>query len=131
MSEMPLPRILVVDDEPAMRTVIRRVLSQRCHIVDFGDAREALSALAADPSGFSLLLTDVVMAPVDGCILGRLAREIAPHLPVLYMSGYMPSQLSRYGVIDERAFVAKPFSASTLRDAIDHAIAEQRQPTHA
>ncbi len=81
------PQILVVDDEPALRTVTSRMLSARGYrVATASGAATALAAVLERP--FDLVLTDMVMPDVRGPVLASQLRAAAPGLRVAYMSGY-------------------------------------------
>lgn len=81
-------RILVVDDdELSRRSVCARLISLGHQVATAKDGEEAL-ALLRGPEHFDLLLTDVVMAGIDGPVLAQAARELRPELKVLFSSGY-------------------------------------------
>ncbi|MGY0651083.1 ATP-binding protein [Luteimonas sp. A537] len=81
-------RVLVVEDDPAVRTISVAFLRAAGYAVDaVPDAGQALERLAGD-TGFALLFTDVMLGPgMDGKTLARSARELHPGLPVLLTSG--------------------------------------------
>ena len=84
-----LARILIVDDEPSVRRMLRRLLSEGGYrIVEAGDGAEALEIAIRDESGFDLVITDIKMPVMDGRELGRLLHATLPGLPVLYTSAY-------------------------------------------
>ncbi len=79
---------LAVDDEPSVLTALRRLLS-RCgfEIMVAGDSTVALDILAARSRQLDLLILDVAMPGMDGLELLARAREIAPDLPVVMLTG--------------------------------------------
>ena len=85
---------------------------------------EALSILSSRPTGFQLLLADVVMPQMSGLELGRRIAETCPVVKILYMTGYSAHPLvqtgSASGAID---ILRKPFTAEELlkriREALD------------
>jgi PAS domain S-box-containing protein len=80
-------RILVVEDEHALRVMVRRMLSAHGYdVLDAPDAEEGLRA--AEGQKLDLLLTDVGLPRTDGPGLARRLIERQPSLRVLYMSGY-------------------------------------------
>ena len=84
-----LARILVVDDEPSVRRMLKRLLSEQGYaVVEAGDGSEALEIVIRDESGLDLVITDVKMPVMSGKELGRLLKVTLPGLPVLYISAY-------------------------------------------
>lgn len=116
--------VLVVDDEVDILRVLERGLSQEGFEVR--TARSAESAIKAFPEMSprpDLLLTDVVMPGMSGPVLAERLREIAPELKVIFMSGYDNSQVVQQYVVNQGfSLIAKPFTASALREAIDSAL---------
>jgi PAS domain S-box-containing protein len=114
-------RILLVEDELAVRTVIATLLRRLGYTVTIAsNGNEALRLWQEASGAFDLLLTDTVMpGGLDGLELAQKVRAERPGLPVIVMSGYTDKILnsdvlktSGYG------FLAKPFEAHTLTDAI-------------
>lgn len=113
---MRAARILVVDDEPIVRSFIARLLEEQGYTVQVAvDGAEALHIAGADPVGFDLVISDVRMPRVDGWQLGRLMRERWPRLPMLYISGYDLEQNA-----PRAAFLRKPFDPSELLRRVAH-----------
>ncbi len=78
-------RILVVDDEEAVRTALQKVLEKEHYVVDC--ARSAAEAMErANASTFDLVITDIVMPGVDGLALVSHLREDNPDIKVIVMS---------------------------------------------
>jgi PAS domain S-box-containing protein len=109
-------RILVVEDEDAVRTLANRILARAGYSVTaVSRGRQAVELLGVDGEAFDLLLTDVVMPEMRGVELVRAAGRITPKLPILMMSGYSTPMLE-----EEREAIArvplleKPFSGSAL-----------------
>lgn len=116
-------RVLLVEDDRAVRTVLRRALERGGFVVT-----ESVDALAALPfvedPGFAIdvLVSDVMMPGMDGPELAARARAARPGLPVVLMSGYAePSQRAR-ATDPATSFLAKPFTAAALLAAIDAAL---------
>jgi two-component system, cell cycle sensor histidine kinase and response regulator CckA len=109
-------RILVVEDEPAVRALAVRVLSEAGYTaLPASSGREALDILAAGEA-VDAVLTDVVMPDMGGA---EHLRELDSALPILYMSGYTGTDVLRRG-FDERGvpFLQKPFSPVSLTTGI-------------
>src|SRR3954468_3563175 len=79
--------VLVVDDEPDMREVVRRILQRRGFLVlDAGLPGPAMDLARDHVETLDLLLTDVRMPAITGAELASQLRQLRPDLPVLYMS---------------------------------------------
>jgi two-component system cell cycle sensor histidine kinase/response regulator CckA len=111
--------VLVVEDEPGVRELIKRVLLRAGHqVVTVASPRAALAALKRQPA-FSLMLVDVVMPEMDGYDLVVEARKIAPRVPVVFMSAFAPD-LTRHSSRD--GFLAKPFTSESLASVVGEAL---------
>ena len=108
--------VLVVEDEPAMREVTRRILDRTgYHVVAVASGHEALDVLASQLEHFDVLLTDVIMPRMQGKELANKVRIIQPAARVVFMSGYTQGLLGAQGVLEpEVHLIEKPFSESTL-----------------
>lgn len=112
--------ILVVDDEPRIRSLVRNVLTRDGHdVVEAADGAEALTISQRSPEAIDLLLTDVVMPGMDGIELARQLSSRTPCVRVLYMSGkceidVVQEQIKRRGV----GFLRKPFDIEGLSLAV-------------
>jgi two-component system cell cycle sensor histidine kinase/response regulator CckA len=119
--------LLVVEDEPAVRNVVERVLKRSGYrVLLAGTGEEALDLLAREKGAVALLVTDVVMPGMSGAELAGRARGLRPGLPVLFMSGYDDEVVSHHGVLNAGVeFIQKPFSpqvlASRVREVLDGA----------
>lgn len=103
-------RLLVVDDEPVVRSVVTRLLEGAGYTVLVAlNGAEALELMRSDPIGFDLVITDIRMPGIDGWQLGRRIRDQKPGLPILYMSGY-DQEYAEHGV----HILRKPFDADEL-----------------
>jgi PAS domain S-box-containing protein len=115
-------RILLVEDEDAVRRVARRALELHGYqIIDASDGSAALKL--ADENQFDLLLTDVMMPGMLGPALATEMRRLYPEMPVLFMSGHS-DEIVRDGLLDPATpFLPKPFTpaqlAQKVRDALD------------
>jgi PAS domain S-box-containing protein len=108
-------RVLVVDDEPAVRMLAAEVLEDEGHaVLQAGDGAAALRLLDAGP--VDLLLTDVGLpGGMNGRQLADAARQRQPGLPVLFITGYDGSAALRGGVLEDGTEVMiKPFNLNKL-----------------
>jgi len=111
--------LLLVEDDPQVRTALLRLLTDRgFDVVAVGGKVEALAFLDSQHAPIELMITDVVMPGGDGVSLAREARVRLPGLRVLFMSGY-----SEHAVLEDLQqpdthFMAKPFVGAELDAAL-------------
>lgn len=108
--------VLVVEDEPDLRDVIRELLEAHGYeTVQASDAAEALLLAERHHGPIHLLLTDVVMPGSNGRQLAERLVALRPETKVLYMSGYTDDRLLRCGVLEQGLrLVRKPFTPGDL-----------------
>src|SRR5207249_1875794 len=88
MTDSNRMSVLVVDDEPAIRTLVSRYLEDAAiDLTIAATGAEALEAAANIPN-LSLLITDVMMPELEGHELARQLRQRDPDLKVLYLTGH-------------------------------------------
>jgi two-component system cell cycle sensor histidine kinase/response regulator CckA len=110
--------ILLVEDEPMVRTVAERALTRHGYkVLTANNGEEALEIVDRGDE-IALLISDVVMPLMDGPTMVREARKSRPELPILFMSGYAEEQLRKSIDIDNVAFLPKPFSVQELAEAV-------------
>ncbi len=115
-------RVLVVDDEPDMLRVCRRILEDREYLVcTASDGPEALELLRREPVDVAVL--DLRLPSMDGREVMREALRLNPDTAVLMITAHATVdtavQAVRDGAFD---FIPKPFSASQLEVAVDRSI---------
>ena len=113
-------KILIVDDEQFVRTLLENVLARRGHeVVAVADAQQALATLA-DSSEFDLMLTDVVMPGMDGFDLLRRVRSAYPNIKVIVLTGFARKQsISDFLLYGADEYLSKPFQVHELVSAVD------------
>jgi PAS domain S-box-containing protein len=107
--------ILIVEDEPSVRSAMRRALEdQGYEVIEAGSGAEALVRLGEAPGGVHLVVCDLIMPQMSGGVLGATIRDRWPALPVLYVSGF-PGAEGDEGMMPSGApFLKKPFSPEAL-----------------
>ncbi|MFI6077357.1 PAS domain S-box protein [Actinoplanes sp. NPDC051343] len=112
--------ILLVEDEPALREVTRRLLARNgYHILEAQDPEDALRIAEHHPEPIHLLLTDVVMPRMLGKQVAEQAKRLSPQTKVLYMSGYAKPVLASQGSLEPGVtLLEKPFSEADLLDKV-------------
>jgi PAS domain S-box-containing protein len=116
--------VLAVEDEPALRDVLHRILAGAGHEVLIApDGPAALSLAAEYPGRIDVLLTDVVMPHMLGKDLADRFAAVSPGAAVLFMSGYARPALASQGTLDpEVPLVEKPFSKTQLLAAVQQCL---------
>ena len=104
--------VLVVEDEEAVRTLVRLTLEEQGYnVLTASTGMDALDLIRNHPSQLDLLITDMIMPGISGRELAENARKERPGLRVMYMSGYTDDALGRYGLQGTSdQFVQKPFT---------------------
>ncbi len=117
--------ILVVDDEPSVRAVTARALqSFGFEVLEAADGTEGVETYAANRHRIVCTLLDMTMPRMGGEEAFRAIREIDPGARVLLMSGFTEQDsLVRFAGLDLAGFVQKPYELSTLRSAVQAALA--------
>ncbi len=113
-------RILVVEDEPHIREMLAEMLEgHNFEVVTASNGEEALEWLRENNYQVDLIITDVVMPKMDGVELYRRLQREAPHLIIIFISGYAEHVLQKYG-FDEKSFriLKKPFTFRQLLEEI-------------
>lgn len=109
------PKILVVDDDPEMRTALETYLaSEGYFVMSTGDGPTALELMSREP-GFDLVLLDVVLPEMSGFEVLKLSQEKGISSPVLMMSGQGSHEnvLRGFG-LGAQDYIVKPFDAEDL-----------------
>jgi CheY-like chemotaxis protein len=109
-------RILVVEDEVAVRSLVRRVLERLGYrVLEAADGREGLRVLASQPVPFDLILSDVVMPGMSGPEFLEQCRVLSPRCRLALMSGYAADRLpAPVGGHQAFPFIEKPFEPAAL-----------------
>jgi len=124
---MPSERILVVDDEDSIREIVSSMLASanyKCR-----QAASALEALALLDSGeeFELMLSDLMMAGMDGIGLLERTKERYPDMPVVMVTAVHDISVAltaiRNGAYD---YLLKPFEREQLLNAVRRALENRR-----
>lgn len=107
--------ILVVDDEPAFRSLVAKTLEQDgYHVIEAGDGAEAVDA-AEKVKHVDLVVTDIRMPQMDGVELTNTIRRMLPYVPVVFITGH-PTDLRRF--VPNSCTLNKPFLREDLMKAV-------------
>lgn len=117
--------VLLVEDEPGVRALARRILARSGYtVLEASNGEEALQLAAQFDGSIDLMVTDCVMPGPSGPMLAEQLKMIRPAAKVLFMSGYTDHAATRHGLLRAGAiFLQKPFTpdglASCVRRALD------------
>jgi two-component system cell cycle sensor histidine kinase/response regulator CckA len=117
-------RILIVEDDPLVREMARRSLSEAGYEVIVAANGQMALDLASKASSLDAVLTDLAMPGIGGRELAGRLRESRPGLPVVFMSGYTDDVVLRRGLLESGVpFLEKPLSpvrlAQKMRQVLD------------
>jgi two-component system cell cycle sensor histidine kinase/response regulator CckA len=120
--------VLVVEDEPVVRSLARRALESAGYTVQMApNGAAAIEFLLAHPGEIDLILTDVVMPNMNGRQLSEHIARTHPELPVLFMTGYPGEDILQRGLIPVgTSYVQKPFTLAALAGAVRTKLDEAR-----
>ncbi len=119
-----MARILIIDDDPAMVSVISEICHERGHQTNsYNSGQKALENLATDAP--QLVITDMRMDKVGGLDVLRECREVLPQTPVIMITAYKNVETAieamKLGAYD---YISKPFKVDelqlTIQRALDH-----------
>ena len=117
---------LVVDDEPMVRQLVRRILEPEvCCVEDAEDGEKALRLIQERRVMIDVVLTDLVMPGIDGFDVVEVLAQHHPDLPVVCMTGYA-SRVDGKRLHPNTPLLAKPFTPEDMRATIAPLIATSR-----
>jgi CheY-like chemotaxis protein len=124
-----MARILVVDDEEAVRSLIARGLALDAHKVEMaGDGAEAIDIITQAGGNFDLVLSDIRMPLMDGIAMALAAKRDFPDLVILLMTGYA-EQRERAKSLENIVVdvLTKPFGLAELRSTVARVLEQTRK----
>ena len=122
-----MARILIAEDEDAIRALVGRALNQDGHeVVLAADGGEALDVLASEGGRFDLLLTDIKMPVMDGIALALATARDHPEIVILLMTGFADQRERAHG-LDALVHdvINKPFSVEQIKGAVREALVQR------
>jgi len=125
-AEAVRQRVLLVDDDPAVRSTTRRLLERLDFIVlEAENGIEALEIFHAERASLTVLLSDVRMPQMDGFRLAREVRAVDPTFPILFISGFDAQKHKDRGGLEDIAMLGKPFALDKLLQMLRTTIASR------
>ena len=128
MSEPARKLVLVADDEPAIQTLIERVLIELDLVpVLVGDGAAAIAAVETHHRELVCAILDIGMPGANGVDAAHVIQRIAPHVAIMLMSGAVPANCAGHiARLRLAGMLHKPFLLTTLRELILHAVDDGR-----
>ena len=116
LIDMESALVLVVEDEPAIRELVRRTLEGAgLVVIEAENGRQALDIFSFGGEPPKLVLSDVIMPELNGRELSDALADIHPSIPILFMSGYTGDDVLARSLLPETApFIQKPFAPEEL-----------------
>ncbi|MCK6450710.1 MAG: response regulator [Alphaproteobacteria bacterium] len=113
-----MAKILLAEDDPAVREFVRRALAHSGHdVTAVDDGLAAIEVLSTDQ--FDMLITDIVMPGMDGIALALKASKDRPSMPILMMTGYAAERQRAHNLEALiHKVIAKPFSLRDICNAV-------------
>jgi len=116
-------RILLVDDEASIRTLLARMLAAAYDVDTSFDGENALDKLRIPGAHYDLLISDLNMPGMDGLTLIREARRIDAGLPVIIITGYSNESSAIEAVnLGVAGYLTKPFGSPQMLAAAAKAL---------
>ena len=119
--------VLVIDDESSVRHLASRMLRGHGYrVLEAAASAAALELFDEHPDGIAVVVADVALGVEDGATLVRDLTASRPALRAVLMSGYGAGSVPEPSSVGASSLLAKPFTASALVDAVQHALTAPR-----
>jgi CheY-like chemotaxis protein len=123
-TEAKPARILLVEDEPSVRELLRHALMRRGYQVETGCTGDEGLALCESIEPPDLLITDLILPGATGPAIAERLRQRAPQVKVLLMSGYAEHPLLDAAHAAGEPCLVKPFELSKFSETVQQLLAE-------
>ena len=119
--------ILVVDDEPVVRSVVGRLLRQwDFNVVEADNGQSALLLTRNLKESLCLVITDLAMPHMDGYQFASAFRPLYPDVPILFVTGKCPNELMGDLSSMQDRLIFKPFRPDALLDSVARVLESSR-----
>jgi two-component system cell cycle response regulator CpdR len=126
MTDSNAPRILLAEDEDAMRAYLARALTNAGYRVETVDrGTDAIPLLESEE--FDLLLSDIVMPEMDGIELAQRCAEISPRTKVMFITGFAAVSLRASREQPQAKVLSKPFHLRDLVMEVERVFEDARE----
>jgi CheY-like chemotaxis protein len=120
--------VLIVDDEPAIRNILARILSNKGHQAQTVSSGKAALAKLHE-KGYDLLVADLKMSGVSGMDLYQTLKKKRPDMAdrTVFITGDTMTEETNYFLVSSgRPYLAKPFTPMEFLEIIENALEEKR-----
>jgi CheY-like chemotaxis protein len=116
-----MAQLLIVDDDPSIRQLIRRTLERMGHtMIEADNGRDALRQLSGQK--IDLVLLDINMPQMEGIQAVQEIRRLFPRVRIIVISGIEMLYLRASELLGAEAAIRKPFHVDELRDAVSRVL---------
>lgn len=121
--------ILVIDDDAATRSIVRRALEHEGYVVlEAADGESGLELIQHHEGRLDLVLTDIDMPNIDGITVAEVLSALRPLLGVIGMSGGLNATIFQENLgLGPQPFLAKPFTPEALAQKISETLARSQE----
>jgi DNA-binding response OmpR family regulator len=124
LPSKPIRTVLLVDDHEMVLRALHNYLEKRGYnLLEAHDGEEALLIAECYPATIHVLVTDLVMARVNGRELARRLLPLRPEMQVIIMSGFPDEIMAQHGLTPRVPILQKPFAPKLLLKAIEDVLA--------
>lgn len=118
-------RILIIDDEPSVRLLLKKLFSREHEVTTAATGDEALELIAKHE--YDLVLTDKNLPGAGGVEISKFARSKHPNACIVLITGYASQESAEQliGVVDD--YIAKPFHIQPMRERLQDLMARRRR----
>ena len=122
--------ILLVEDETALRRMLREALSRRGYrVLEAENGADAIAKWGSEVEHIDLLVTDIVMPVMNGLKLAEELRDLRPSIKIIFMSGHAEEVISRQtGTEPALDLLTKPFLPEVLVRRVREALEQSFDP---
>lgn len=125
MEQLKGKTILIVDDEPSVRSLVKKLLGKNCTVIEASDGKEAVStALSQQPD---LILMDILMPKMDGLTACYTIKtnEATKEIPVIMLTAvdYELNKKLSQDIMGAHGYITKPFNSQELMKTVGQFLA--------
>ena len=124
------PKVLIVDDEPDVRKVLKRILTQAGYdVIEAEDGEKAIMAIneGENPLLLNVIISDIRMPKINGVEAINYFQTLWPRVPIIVLTGFPDTEMAidflKKGIVD---YLVKPIDKEKLLNAVSKAFAQKK-----